>query len=279
MKQFFLFTIVLAVGFAASGQDYSERPWMALENRVGVAIGIGSVTYLDRNATSLIYQSKPKNARLFYHLETNHFLFAMNLDMRIGSNGPKYHKARTFYFREENYKGKFEDKKFPAGGTFLAGRVSLGAYYKISSTQESTFKVAVGGTIMNELFYPQGWTTAGLFNALSLSPEAFVQHRIDGHHSFQASFRIPILTNLTRLPYDNTVSKPDKSIMKGFLDNAKWVGPGKYLAPAMSISYNNQLNSHWGAGLTYELGWYSIQQPQSMKATTQSLLANFYHQF
>lgn len=279
MKHNFLLTLILLATLSSQGQDYQSRPWMALENRVGLALGIGSVTYLDQNSSPLIYTTKPKNLRLFYNLETNHFLFALNLDVRMGTTQPKYHKNRILYFREEDYKGKTEDKKFNAGGTFLAGRASVGVFYKISSTQESTFKVAVGGTIVNELFYPQGWTTAGLFNALSLSPEALVQHRVNGHNSFQASLRIPVATNLTRLPYDNTVSMPNKSVFKGFFDNATWTGPKSFLAPTMSLSYNYQINSHWGAGLNYELGWYNIRQPQPMKATTQSLLANFYHQF
>jgi hypothetical protein len=279
MKQLCLFSIIVFAGFAACGQDYQRRPWMALENRVGLALGIGSVTYLDKNSSPLIYQTQPKNIRLFYNLESNHFLFALNFDFRTGANRPKYHPNRTLFFPEEDYKGKKENKKFPAMGSFLGSRISLGAYYKISSTQESTFKVAVGGTIMNDLFYPQGWTSAGLFNALSFSPEAMVQHRVDDHHSFQTSLRIPLVTNLTRLPHDNTVSKPGKSILKGFFDNAGWVGPAKYLAPAMSLSYNYQINSHWGAGLHYDLGWYNIQRPQTLRATSQALLANFYHQF
>ncbi len=183
--------VALFVTGLSHAQDYENRPWMPLENRIGLALGIGSFTYLDKNSSPLVYQSKPKNLRLFYNLESNTFLFSVDLDVRLGSNAPKYHKDRTLYFQEEDYKGKKEDKKFPAGGSFMAGKISLGAYYKIPSTQESTFKVAVGGRIMNELFYPQGWNSAGMFNALSISPEGLIQHRVNEYHQFTASVRIP----------------------------------------------------------------------------------------
>lgn len=279
MKLKWIFAALLLTSVTTFAQNYEIRPWMPLENRIGLALGIGSVTYLDKNSSPLVYQSKPKNLRLFYNLESNTFLFSVDLDMRVGSNIPKYHKDRTLFFQEEDYKGNSEDKKFPAGGSFLAGRISLGAYYKISSTQESTFKVAVGGRIMNELFYPQGWNTGGMFNALSLSSEALTQHRFDNHHQVTASLRIPLVAQLTRLPYDNTVAAPEKNQVNGFFRNAKWVGPSKFLAPAMTLGYNYQINSHWGTGLNYELAWYNIQTPQPMKAMSQSLLANLHHQF
>lgn len=279
MKLTLAIAAIFVTGLTAQAQDYEHRPWMPLENRIGLALGIGSVTYLDKSASPLIYQSKPKNLRVFYNLESNRFLFKIDLDVRMGGNQPKYHKNRMLFFSEEDYKGGKEDKKFPAGGSFLAGRISVGAFYKIQSTQESTFKVAVGGTVMNELFYPQGWTSGGLFNALSISPEAWTQHRVDEHHSFTASIRLPLMANVSRLPYDNTVSRPGETIVGGFFKNAQWVGLNKFLSPSMSLGYNYQMNQRWGAGLHYEFGWYSIQQPQTMRAMSQSLLANFYHQF
>jgi hypothetical protein len=279
MKLIFTYAVILMTGVSALAQDYDKRPWMPLESRIGLAMGIGSVTYLDRNSSPLVYQSRPKNLRIFYNLESNTFLFSFDLDVRMGGNTPKYHADRTLFFQEEDYKGNKEDKKFPAGGSLLAGRISLGAYYKILSTQESTFKVAVGGRFMNELFYPQGWNTGGMFNALSFSPEAVTQHRVNEHHQFTASVRIPMVARLTRLPYDNTVSAPDKNQVQGFFRNSNWTAPSKFLAPAITLGYNYQINTRWGAGLNYEWGWYNIQTPQPMKAMSHSLLANFHHQF
>ncbi len=279
MKLLWTLATIFTSLLTAYSQDYKARAWMPLESRIGLAVGIGSITYLDKNSSPLIYQSRPKNVRLFYNLENKNFLFSIDLDAKIGSTAPKYHKDRTLYFQEEDYKGKTDNKKFPAGGSFRAGRISVGAYYKISSTQESTFKVAVGGRIMNELFYPEGWTSGGIFNALSFSPEAWIQHRIDEHHSFITNVRIPIAARITRLPYDNTVSAPNQNQLNGFFRNSNWVGPSRFLAPAISLGYNYQINTRWGAGLNYELNWYSIQKSQSMKALSQSLLANFYHQF
>jgi len=270
--------LCLVVTGVAQAQDYQKRPWMPLENRIGLALGIGSVTYLDKNTSPLIYRSQPKSVRVFYNLETNHFLFTMDLDLKVGANNPKYHSGRTLLFEEEDLDGTREEKKFPAGGTFLSGRISLGAFYKISSTQESTFKVAVGGRIMNELVYPQGWTVAGLFNALSISPEVVTQHRVDEHHSFTASVRIPIMAWVARPPYDNTVSVPGKGMAKGFLSRAQWMSPKKYFAPMIGLGYDYQINQRWGAGLNYEFGWYRIAEPGIMRSMSQSLLANFYHQ-
>lgn len=279
MKKIFTLWLGLLAGGIAVAQSNEKQPWMPLESRIGLALGIGSATYLDKNTSPLIYKSAPKNVRLFYNLESKHFLFSVDLDLKVGGTVAKYQRDRTLYFQEQDYKGKTEDKKFPVGGSFLAGRIGVGMFYKIPSTQQSTFRVAVGGRIMNELWYPQGWTTGGIFNSLSLNPEAWVQHRIDEHHSFAATLRTPLLARLTRLPYDNTVSAPGESTTSGFFRHSRWVSGAKFLAPTASLSYNYQINSRWGAGVTYEWGWYRITTPQTFKATSQSLLASVYHQF
>src|SRR6187402_351525 len=112
MKLIFTYAVILMTGVSALAQDYDKRPWMPLENRIGLAMGIGSVTYLDKNSSPLVYQSRPKNLRLFYNLESNTFLFSLDLDVRMGGNAPKYHGDRTLFFQEEDYKGNKEDKKF-----------------------------------------------------------------------------------------------------------------------------------------------------------------------
>ncbi|MBS1557376.1 MAG: hypothetical protein JST69_01510 [Bacteroidetes bacterium] len=260
-------------------QEANRIPWMARENRIGIAIGIGSVTYADRQVSPLTYQSKPKVVKLLYQLETNHLLFAFDIDIKVGSTKSKRFAKRIIYFQEEKLTGEKEDKKFPVGGSFLSGKISVGAFYKIQSTQNSTFRVAAGGRISNELFYPQGWTTAGIFNALSFSPEGCVQHRIDNTHVLFASFKLPVLTQLTRLPYYNTVSQPDKNLWQGFFQNKQWVGLSSYLAPSVNVGYTYQINANWVTGVNYELNGYQITVPQKMYAVTHSFTANAFHQF
>jgi hypothetical protein len=89
MKKLLYPLVICTVLMTAQAQDYEKRPWMPLENRIGLALGIGTVTYLDKNTSPLIYRSKPANVRLFYNLESNTFLFSLDIDFRIGSNQPK----------------------------------------------------------------------------------------------------------------------------------------------------------------------------------------------
>jgi hypothetical protein len=278
MKFKVIVTLLLLAQVLRAQERHLPQPWMPLENRIGLAIGIGKVTYRDKNISPLVYQSPAKNVRLFYALESNHLLFSFDFDVKVGRLFPKHYRNRTMFFHEYDYKGKDEEKKFPAGGSFLGGRVSLAAYYKIESTQHSTFRTAAGVRISNTLFYPQGWTSAGIFNALSIAPEGAAQHRVDGHHDFTIHAGLPVATLLTRLPYHNTVSAPGKSLSGGFLSNTRWTGLSGYIAPSLGVAYRYQADQHWGAGLQYDLQGYIIRRPQTMKACTQSFLPNVYYQ-
>jgi hypothetical protein len=275
----FTFTAaLLATAFTVACAQENER-WMPFHNRIGLALGIGSMNYLDKNASPLIYTSKPKNVRLFYNLETSNFLFSVDVDFKIGNTTAKYHPGRTLLFYEQDYKGKNEEKKFPATGSLMGARMSLGAFYKLGNATASKTRVAVGAKLMNELFYPQGWTTSGLFNALSFSPEVLVQQKFDEKHSLIAHARLPLVTRLTRLNYNNTVSAPSSTQLQSFFRNSNWVSTKRFVSPAIGIDYNYNMNNKWGAGLNYEFTWYSITTAQPMKAVTQSLLANIYRQF
>lgn len=277
MKSVLMMVALLAIT-AAHAQE-AVRPWMALENRIGIALGIANIAYLDKNSSPLVYESRPKNVRLFYNLESRHMLFSLDLDVKMGGTSARYHRKRTAFFSEEDYKGKREDKKFPVGGSFLAGRVSLGAYYKLRSTEQSTFRIAAGLRVSDEAFYPQGWTSAGLFNALSFAPEALAQHAAGEDHAFTATVRIPMVAYLTRPAYHNSVSYPGRNQVQGFFRNSEWTGAGKFLAPSVRLAYDYTMSSHWGAGLNYEFTWYNINVPAQMRAINQSLQMNIHHQF
>ncbi len=278
MKIFTITIIAMAAALTALAQE-DTRPWMPLESRIGLAIGIGSQTFLDANSSPLIYQSKPKSVKLFYQLESNSLLVNFDIDLKLGGMKALNHPNRMLLFEEENYKGEKETKKFPAGGSFFSAKVSLGAFYKIRSTQQSTFKVAAGLRIANELFYPQGWTGAGIMNALSIAPQAITQHRVNEHHKFMATFRLPLAANVTRLPYHNSVSYPNASQLEGFFKNSDWVGIGKFTAPEMSLAYDFQFSNRWGTGLTYDFAWYQVKTEQIFRAKSQAVRASIYHQF
>ena len=272
----FIFILLVHTLFSQSADPQS---WLQAKNRIGISLGIGSVAYVDRNVSPLIYQSRPKNLKLYYTREIQNLMFTADLDLKIGGNAPKQFKNRTLYFQEEDYKGNKDEKKFPAGGTFIAGRVSIGAHYKVPATMTNSTRVAAGIRVMNEMFYPQGWTTGGIFNATSLSPEVLVQHRFNNQHNVNASFKLPMLARVTRLPYDNTVSSPNTGTIEGFFKNSSSEGLKHFFNPSFNLNYNYLFASRWGVGLNYDFSYYNIQKSGILKATNQSLLANFFHQF
>jgi hypothetical protein len=255
------------------------RPWMPLESRIGIAIGIGTQTFLDNNTSPLVYRSKPKNLRLFYQLESNDLLVNFDIDVKMGGLKPLTDQDRMLVFEEENYKGEKQTKKFPAGGSFLAAKISLGGYYKVKSTQESTFKVAVGLRVANEMFYPQGWTTSGLMNLLSLAPQAITQHRANEYHKFTAAVRLPLIAYITRPPYHNSVSHPNTNQLKGFFSNSQWSGIGEFTAPEVSFAYDYQLSTRLGTGVTYDINWYQVTTESKFRAMSQFVRASIYNQF
>ncbi|RAW02699.1 hypothetical protein [Pseudochryseolinea flava] len=278
MLKFKITLLLLCLFWKVSAQE-TAPPWMPMQNCIGLAIGLGTVSWLDKNSSPIDYTSKPKHVRLFYNLEVKSMLFTVDFDIKLGGMRAKHLAQRMVYFQEENYKGKKEDKKFPVGASFLAGKLSFGAYYKMKQSASAEFRVAPGIKLSNEMFYPQGWVSSGLFNAISFSPAANVQHRIDAEHDVTATVSLPVATYLARLAYHNTVSAPNKSLIEGFIRNSAWAGLGRFFSPAAELQYHYQFHNHIGTSLTYGFNYYLIEQSQPMRATSHTFLAGIHNQF
>jgi hypothetical protein len=265
--------MVLTSGVCAQETPVAEP---TVRNRIGLAIGIGHVRWTDKNSSPLTYQSIPKNVRLFYNLETEDIIVTVDLDVKMGGMKSKQHPNRTAFLQEEDYKGKKEDKKFPVGGSLLSGKLSLAGFYK-TSNREST-QAGLGIRLQEEMFYPQGWVSTGLFNAISIGPSVFGRRTSD-QHTFTATAHLPGISYVARLPYDNTVSAPNKTLMEGFFRNARWMGPGKFLPLTLAMNYQYQMNDHWGTGMLYELNTWRINHPQRMGAVSNALLVDLHGTF
>src|SRR5687768_3518661 len=105
MKRILLTLCLITRGVIGIAQE-DARPWMPLESRIGIAIGIGTQTFLDNNTSPLVYRSKPKNLRLFYQLESNDLLVNFDIDVKMGGLKPLTEQDRMLVFEEENYKGE-----------------------------------------------------------------------------------------------------------------------------------------------------------------------------
>ncbi len=71
------------------------------------------------------------------------------------------------------------------------------------------------------------------------------------------------------LPYHQTVSAPNKTLLEGFFRNASWKGPGGYTPFGLALNYRYQKDENWGIGGTYELNSYSIRDPEPNEVTQQ----------
>lgn len=262
-------TLLLMTVWSLGDAQETHDEKSVVRNRIGIALGIGHVRWTDKNNSPLTYKSVPKNVRLFYNLETDDAIITVDLDVRMGGLKSKEHPDRTIFFREEDYKGKKEDKKFPVGGGLLAAKFSIGAFYKTSNDV-----TAVGIRMQEEMFYPQGWVSSGMFNAISFTP-AFLAQKIDNRHQLSATLHLPGIAYTTRLPYHQTVSAPNKTLLEGFFRNASWKGPGGYTPFGLALNYYYQEEESWGIGGTYELNSYSIRDPERMKSLSNALLFHY----
>jgi hypothetical protein len=277
IKNMRILFVLLLIPLASSGQE-NRNPWMDRENRIGISIGIGTVTFREKNTSPLVYRSRPPGLRLFYQLETNNTIITADLELKAGPMRPKRFPDRTLVFEEEDYKGNKQIKKFPVRGSFLGARVSVGGYYKIRSTQLSTFKTAAGIRFSNQMAYPQGWTTTGVFNALSIAPAAIVQHEINEDHRLASGLSVPVLTRLTRIPYHGSISYPNTGTTGGFFRNPTWATLPGFIAPSFNLSYDYTFNESFGAGLNYQRDHVFIRGSSPLRYSAQSLSPQFYYQ-
>jgi hypothetical protein len=117
-------------------------------------------------------------------------------------------------------------------------------------------------------------------NIASINPSVYYEHLFSEKQSVHIMADVPVYSLITRMPYDNTVSLPDKSPIAGLFEKGTESGSWKnYKGANLTIGYKGKLSDNLNAGLDYVYQVKSIAEPKMLKMQNNIFLASFLYEF
>ncbi len=241
-----------------------------------ITLGLDFWRALDNNASPLKYKSNQTELGFHFDYFTGRSVFTLGIIGSLGTLYPDDFRERKVYFIEQEYGGKTKTVSVQANGSLIGLKLVAGYHY-ITGLPGSKNYPEPGVVISESAFNPTGFTRPGLMNLFSLEPSFIYIHDFSGFTGIQLFGDFPLLSLVTRLPYNNTISLPGKNVISGFfltgtkfssLRNVQGIDTGMNIRFKMGNSVMSTLN--------YKYDWIYVKNPRSLNMSINSVSGNLF---
>lgn len=147
--------------------------------------------------------------------------------------------------------------------------------------QEKQNRTSWAGIQLQENFrYADGIAmTTWVMNTLALHITYQMQFRLHKRHLIQSGASLPVLGAISRLPYNNVVSRPDMSNSKAFLNNTSLAGPLQYLNPQVEVAYRLGISKRLSMQAMYTYAYMRYKEPRLIRSASHTGELSFIYQW
>jgi hypothetical protein len=240
------------------------------QHTLAVSLGYADYGVADRAASALVYRGTTGAGRIDYAGERPHLRWSASLGFALGPYYAAHHPDRVAVFGTVGVDGTREDVTVPMRGRVLVPAVSLGLDGK---WRFGRVTLLAGGTIDYELFYPQGFVSAGLMQSLAAKPSLRVRVEPSPAHRIELGASTPIVAWVVRMPYHQSVSVPGESPVAGLVALGSTIqGPGRMQGVSADVGYRYRINHRVGVSARYRFAWLRNEVPRLLLRAEQQLL-------
>ncbi len=246
-----------------------------VDHALGLGLGYSRFSVLDEGATSLPYAANLVTGTLAYVGEGARMRWALRLGTAFGHEEAANHPGRTVRFVEDHLDGSQEVIAVPMRGTLHAPSAELSLEKRFDFDSVS---LLVGGAARFDMYYVQGFTTPGLMQVVGLRPSVAIRYRWHPRHAFEVVARTTVLGWMTRMPYHQTVSRPNASPYEGLVSQGSGFRTVNDLQTfEVEGSYEHRFGAHGAARATIGLDWLHDAEPRPLYSlATRAALFVFY---
>ncbi|MFN7116309.1 MAG: hypothetical protein ACK4TA_05880 [Saprospiraceae bacterium] len=244
-------------------------------NSFGFTLGYRQLTLRDQASSALTYRGNLPTLGLNWTRHTSQQIWEANLQGSYGKFFPQSAPSRMVIFLERNLDGSIDTVRVQATGSHLMLKGDVGFYHKQDFNHHSDAFWAVGARVSEELYYPQGFVSPGLTNVAAVSPQVLAGVGNFDKGLFTIGIVVPIAAVVTRLPYHQTVSKPEgPSATRSFFKYHTAVRTlNKHQEVKFRLGYQYQLGNHLSGGFFYEYAWLRDSDPRPLLMRTSTFAA------
>ncbi|RZM30602.1 MAG: hypothetical protein EOO88_00115 [Pedobacter sp.] len=246
-----------------------QQESMAIDQkRLQFSLGVQKLSLIDASKSPLIYTARAiPSVGIGYERQTSDQVYGAGLQLSYGGFGAKNLPPRNVIISSEDLYGKVSRNPIPAQGNILNGEINL-YYLKRISKAYSKYTLYLGGRLSDEIYYPSGSINAGNpVNFASLAAQAKVIGRMNNRNEVGLQAHLPLLSLVTRDPFDGTFSEPGKSLQHSFFSKgSKFRSLDTYQSIQLGIWYQYLASNRWGFKASGIAGWKKLNEPAKFRS-------------
>lgn len=241
------------------------------EHRLEISLGYVGTRLVDEAATRLPYYSPGGHLRLRYVGERPRLRWSVALQSGVGPMAPRDFRDRTITFATVDAQGMVDEVVVPMRGLLSTPGVALGVQGKLPLGASARSPVLLlGGALGWDVWFPQGFVTPGLMQALSFQPTVGVRVDLAPKHRLELAASTTVGAYTTRMPYHQTVSLPDHGRVAGlFAQGSRWQSLGSLQRVDLELRYEHRLTRRVSLEARYGLRWLHQALPRDLLSREQ----------
>lgn len=261
--------ILLAVGclLGVSNMGLAQSKFGSQGAELSISYLRGTQKLHDLQASPMIYFTDYNGVNLDYKRLKGPNRWEFGLKAKTGSMIAPSLGEREFQFEEGG------------DGFFLVPTQYFGevrASYQRLLTVKSSQVSYLGFSLRDQIHYADGLAmNTWAMNQLTLAVRYTHSLKLGERHQLSGDFQLPVLALISRMPYSNVVSQPDKSQGFAFLENSKFTSAHELQHPEFQVAYRYRLANRSSLSLSYNYDWMRYSKPQTIKKSTHELALSY----
>lgn len=260
--------ILLSLSFL-SAYAQNQKPNHGAE--LNVSYLRGSQKLHDLQASPMIYFTNYNGVNMSYSRITTKNLWDFEVEAKTGNMiAPKL--------------GKRELQIEEGGDSFLLvpsqyfGTIKAGYLRRIAINRRQ--EGLIGGFLRDEFYYADGLAmNTWAMNNVELSFRYVHHFSLGNKHRISGDFSFPIMAMVSKLPYSNVVSYPQKSQLSGFMKESELRTLNSFQHPELQLAYRYELSERSSLKIGYTTDWMHYNEPKPIKKSVHEVSAAWIYKF
>lgn len=264
-------TVILLLGSAlASAQAPPDPVYMGSELQLGYSRQTFKMR--DLQASPMLYVANLNGVQLGYTRRTTKNQWGVNLQVGLGDLIAPGLGIRPFKFAPE------QEQPLWVAPTLYRGQLELDYRRCLSRTRNRTTWVGVG--LQETIGYADGLAlNTWAFASTDLRLTYQTRWQFGKRHTLVADVALPVLAAVSRMPYSNVVSEPDRSEVATYFGGTRLSTLNRYFGPELSVGYRFELSRRVGFNVNYRYQYLRYSEPQLIRTANHNINASILYKF
>lgn len=232
------------------------------QNHFRIGLGADYIKTVDHLYSPNMFKSVRTDVQLGYTHKSKNGIFSSDLHVFLGILKPNSGADIVIFGKETDIHGVENIEHIEPQISQIGFNLRLGYLYELQQLRSSSKAFYLGGSLEEGLTYAPGFISIGVINYGSFNAKARFDYFLKNGKPIIFELAVPLVSVVTRLPYHQSLGRPDESILKTFFTGNNTIETLNHFQNVrFSIKYPLLVRKRIAMDITYAASWMHYYEP------------------